>query len=183
MPCPWAAFFSKQSSYSLQLYALLLGEAIPSKEKTPAFLPSGSHWWAQLGNPSDREKQWAVISFRASLSTSLHPQPLIPRWSCVCVSQSCLTLCDPTDYSLPGSSVHRISQARILEWFAIPFSMNYIYVFFFLWSLTLSSFTSCRLVVRRRWWSRYLIFLSTLIAKKKLCWTFYQYLQCLTGIF
>ena len=36
--------------------------------------------------------------------------------------QSCLTLCDPTDYSLSGSSVHRILQARILEWVAIPFS-------------------------------------------------------------
>ena len=30
--------------------------------------------------------------------------------------QSCLTLCDPMDCSLPGSSVHRILQARILEW-------------------------------------------------------------------
>ena len=47
---------------------------------------------------------------------------------CVCVkvkiyvTQSCLTLCDPVDYSPPGSSVHGISQARILEWVAIPFS-------------------------------------------------------------
>ena len=36
--------------------------------------------------------------------------------------QSCLTLCDPMDYSSPGSSVHRISQARILEQVAISFS-------------------------------------------------------------
>ena len=41
---------------------------------------------------------------------------------CVCVSQSCSTLCNPTNYSLPASSVHGISQARILEWVAIPFS-------------------------------------------------------------
>ena len=33
-----------------------------------------------------------------------------------------LTLCDPIDYSPPGASVHRILQARILEWVAIPFS-------------------------------------------------------------
>ena len=33
--------------------------------------------------------------------------------------QSCLTLCDPMDYRLPGSSVHGISQARILEWVAM----------------------------------------------------------------
>ena len=34
--------------------------------------------------------------------------------------QSCPTLCDPMDYSLPGSSVHGILQARILEWVAMP---------------------------------------------------------------
>ena len=36
------------------------------------------------------------------------------------VAQSCLTLCGPMDYSLPGSSVHGISQARILEWLFPP---------------------------------------------------------------
>ena len=38
------------------------------------------------------------------------------------VIQSCLTLWDPKDYRPPGSSVHGILQARILEWVAIPFS-------------------------------------------------------------
>ena len=38
------------------------------------------------------------------------------------VAQSCLTLCDPKDCSLPGSSVHGILQARILEWVAMPSS-------------------------------------------------------------
>ena len=37
------------------------------------------------------------------------------------VTQLCQTLCDPMDYILPGSSVHGILQARILEWVAIPF--------------------------------------------------------------
>ena len=36
--------------------------------------------------------------------------------------QWCLTLCDPMDCSLPGSSVHGILQARILEWVAMPLS-------------------------------------------------------------
>ena len=36
--------------------------------------------------------------------------------------QSCLTLCEPVDCSPPGSSVHRILQARILEWVAIASS-------------------------------------------------------------
>ena len=38
------------------------------------------------------------------------------------VAQSCLTLCNPMDCSLPGSSVHGILQTRILEWVAYPFS-------------------------------------------------------------
>ena len=38
------------------------------------------------------------------------------------VPQSCPTLCDPVDCRLPGSSVHRIFQARVLEWVAISFS-------------------------------------------------------------
>ena len=38
------------------------------------------------------------------------------------VAQSCLTLCDPMDCSLPGSSDHGILQARVLEWGAIAFS-------------------------------------------------------------
>ena len=40
------------------------------------------------------------------------------------VAQSCLTLCDPVDCSLPGSSVHGILQARVLEWVAISFSSD-----------------------------------------------------------
>ena len=34
--------------------------------------------------------------------------------------QSCLTICDPTDYSPTDSSVHGILQARMLEWYVIP---------------------------------------------------------------
>ena len=42
----------------------------------------------------------------------------------VLVTQLCLTLCDPMDCSLPGSPVHGILQARILEWVAVPFSTD-----------------------------------------------------------
>ena len=38
------------------------------------------------------------------------------------VTELRLTLCDPMDYSLPGSSIHGILQARILEWVALPSS-------------------------------------------------------------
>ena len=40
----------------------------------------------------------------------------------VLVTQSCPTLCGPMDCSPPGSSVHRILQARIVEWVAMPVS-------------------------------------------------------------
>ena len=36
------------------------------------------------------------------------------------ITQLCLTLCDPTDCSLPGFSVHGILQARILDWLPLP---------------------------------------------------------------
>ena len=39
------------------------------------------------------------------------------------VTQSCPTFHDPMDHSLPGSSIHRIFQARVLEWGAIAFSL------------------------------------------------------------
>ena len=42
------------------------------------------------------------------------------------VVQSCPTLCDPIDDSLPGSSVHGIFQAGVLEWGAIAFSAIYV---------------------------------------------------------
>ena len=53
------------------------------------------------------------LSFK-SLSHHMHAKLL----------QSCPILYDPMDCSLPGSSVHGIVQARILEWVAIPFSQG-----------------------------------------------------------
>ena len=44
------------------------------------------------------------------------------KWRMNEVSQSCPTLCDPMDCSLPLSSIHGIFQARVLEWVAISFS-------------------------------------------------------------
>ena len=51
---------------------------------------------------------------------------LAPQYNFMCVlvlvAQLCPTLRNPVDYSLPGSSVHGILQARKLKWIAIPFS-------------------------------------------------------------
>ena len=46
----------------------------------------------------------------------------IPNVCCRSVAQSCLTLCNPMDCSPPGSSVHGVSQERMLEWVAISSS-------------------------------------------------------------
>ena len=46
------------------------------------------------------------------------------------VAQSCTTLCDPMDCSLPCSSIYGIFQARVLEWVAIAFSYSLLYVLY-----------------------------------------------------
>ena len=89
----------------------------------PGGLPSmGSH---RVGhNWSDLAAEYDLASVIVLKNTLLI---LCYRWlwkkkGKVLVTQSCPTLCDPTDCSLPGSSVHAVSQARIWEWVAIPFS-------------------------------------------------------------
>ena len=54
-------------------------------------------------------------------TTKAHVRLLPYRTLCVLLTQSCPTLCDPMDWSPPGSSVHEVLQARILAWVAIPF--------------------------------------------------------------
>ena len=56
-----------------------------------------------------------------SMTQGFHFFPLC----CYClVAKSCLTLCDPLDYSPPDSSDHEISQGNTLEWVAISFSIS-----------------------------------------------------------
>ena len=64
--------------------------------------------------PPDLEREFVVICYDS-------PKKLI----CMCVLsyfKLCSTLCDPMDCSPPNSSVHRILQARIVEWVAMPSS-------------------------------------------------------------
>ena len=63
----------------------------------------------------------AAISQHAPLS----PSPFLNQENtcvCVLVTQLCLTLCNPIDYSLPDFTFHGSLQARILEWVSMPFS-------------------------------------------------------------
>ena len=75
-----------------------------------------------------RESSRSLSSHLHSITPSLPPSLdlFLSLWIFLTLSskslQSSLTLWDPMDYSLPGSSVHGILQARILEWVAMPFS-------------------------------------------------------------
>ena len=67
---------------------------------------------------------WLRINFMGIRELNLDPYwiHITTRKSESEVTQSCPTLCNPTDCSLPGSSIHGILQARILEWVAVSFS-------------------------------------------------------------
>ena len=67
---------------------------------------------APLSLGFSRQEHWSGVPF---------PSPMHESESENEVTQLCPTLCDPMDCSLPGSSVHRIFQARVLEWVAISF--------------------------------------------------------------
>ena len=85
-------------------------------------------WW-EVGAGEDASK--SLVSLSVLWLAWLHWCWVLCVCVCVCVcvyvlcvldAQSCLTLCNPMDYSLPGSSVHGILQAKMLEWVAILFS-------------------------------------------------------------
>ena len=67
-----------------------------------------------------RQEHWSVLPFLSPVHESKNESE---------VAQSCLTLSDPMDYSPPGSSVHGIFQARVLEWGAMAFSILFLYLF------------------------------------------------------
>ena len=68
---------------------------------------------------------WCLIilwTFPNTLWCLIFEESLFSSKSKVLMDQSCLTLCDPLDYSPRGSSIHGLLQARILEWVAISSS-------------------------------------------------------------
>ena len=66
-----------------------------------------------------RQEHWSGLPFPSPMHESKNERE---------VSQSCPTLSDPMDCSLPGSSVHGIFQARVLEWGAIALSVPHFYL-------------------------------------------------------
>ena len=93
-------FAASAAAKSLQS-CLTLCDPIGGTHQAPAFLGFS------------RQEPWSGLPF---------PSRMHERESEV--TQSCPTLSDPVDCSLPGSSVHGIFQARVLEWVAIAFSEN-----------------------------------------------------------
>ena len=63
-----------------------------------------------------RQEHWSGLPFPSPMKVKSESE----------VAQSCPTLRDAMDCSLPGSSIHGIFQARVLEWGAIAFSMNFV---------------------------------------------------------
>ena len=87
---------------------------------------------SMLLNIGDQDK-WNL-----SLPYSIFPASGAVFVVVVLVTKSSLTLCDPMDCGMPGSSVHGISQAKVLEWVAISFSRGSCYPGIEPWSLTSS---------------------------------------------
>ena len=71
-----------------------------------------------------RQEHWSGLPFPSPMRESE-------------IAQSCPTLCDPKDYSPPGSSLHGIFQARVLEWGATAFSKSLVQQRLKFWSWTL----------------------------------------------
>ena len=88
-----------------------------------------NHNWSRLsmatpfpsvGNWFGGEQRTKYISKRSLLRKL--PEVILCVCVCVLVTQWCPTLCNPMDYSPPGSSIHGVLQARILEWVTMPSS-------------------------------------------------------------
>ena len=84
----------------------------------------GKKWkqWQTLFSWTSISLQMVASAMKLKDACSLEEKPRQTyQWASE-VTQSCPALCDPMDCGLPGSSIHGIFQARVLEWVAISFS-------------------------------------------------------------
>ena len=114
---PWTARRSNQSilkeiklEYSLECFSW-------SSNTLATWFKELTHWkrceaWKDSGQGEKGKIEEEMIGWHHWLNGHSESE----------VTQSCPTLCDPMDCSLPGFSLHGIFQARVLEWVAISFS-------------------------------------------------------------
>ena len=131
LPRPWD---SPGKNTGVGCYFLLQCMKVKSESEVAQSFPtlSDSMDWSLPGSSIRGIFQARVLAHQAPLSLGFSrqeywsglpfPSPTHERKSEGKVAHSCLTLNDPMDCSLPGSSVHGIFQARVLEWGAIAFS-------------------------------------------------------------
>ena len=118
--CPWDV---PGKNTGVGCHFLLQG-ILPTQGSNPHLL----HWQV---DSLPYEPPGKPLLFHTCMCTRAHTRVCV----CVCVysydvsknhwvliAQSCPTLCDPMNCNSPGSSVHKILQARILQWVAMPFS-------------------------------------------------------------
>ena len=120
----WAGGFFFFFNWKIVAWQCWLVSAIHQYESLIGIHMSPS---SQTSLPPPPPSHPSRLSWNASLnslshSASFHWLPILYLMcACVLVTQSCMTLGDPMDCSPPGSSVHGILQAGILEWVAMPF--------------------------------------------------------------
>ena len=132
----WRNRFGKDEAFA-QVHVTLSG-------RTRALTSAALIYKLLCGFSINQVKWWQFASNILSMLTSIHiythrPLPCLLGTVCVCVcvcvhvcacvlvTQSCLILCNTMDCSPPGSSVHGILQARILEWLSFPSPIYKIY--------------------------------------------------------
>ena len=89
------------------------------------YIQTGRHFGLQYSNYMCGKSQMTIYpeysSFSGYCIEKLFQLPCVWRAKSL---QSCLTVCNPMDHSLPGSSVHEVLQVRILEWVDISFFIS-----------------------------------------------------------
>ena len=142
LPCPWD---SPGKNTGVSCHFLLQCRKVKSQSEVSQSCPTLSDpvgcslpGSSTRGIFQARVLEWGAIALQLVVLYQFQVySKVIHLCICVLLTQSCPTLCNPRNYSSPGSSVHGILQTQILEWMAIPF-FNYAYTCIYYFS---NSFT------------------------------------------